>query len=400
MADFANVGSMGITAQTPFRPGPTPGMGQLNQSGQAFNNFSNQPGNQLRYQQPQQNNQRGGGGGQIQGANTQGQNKPSGGGGWQTPTGGGFGDPNHPDLSNPYKQNLFNQWKGQQPQAPDTSVFDKMIEPVIQNFESLIGTQQQTTANTVGGMNKQRQTELDTQNQQFAGQQQDLSRQTTQQTDETNNAVEEAKRMYAEMSQGNLARYGSTTGTGAFLNEQLGQSTGRNIALLHQGLSQHLQDINDKITQIKQTGELAIRGTNERFDQAIQTEQDNLQKFIGQIKGNEAMLQSNKAQMAAQAIQHFQDTVTNINAQRAQEQQQWAIATLNAQTQLKIYGQKGQSALSQIQQQGAQSAGLATNLNTGLANSQNTTVNAPATPQDRGSLPNQNPLNAFQQATS
>src|SRR5258708_7577664 len=154
-------------------------------------------------------------------------------------------------------------------------------------------------------MNKQRQTELDTQNQQFTGQKQDLSRQTTQQTDETNNAVEEAKRMYAEMSQGKLARYGSTTGTGAFLNEQLGQSTGRNIALLHQGLSQHLQDINDKITQIKQTGELAIRGTNERFDQAIQTEQDNLQKFIGQIKGNEAMLQSNKAQMAAQAIQHY-----------------------------------------------------------------------------------------------
>src|SRR5258708_3306633 len=102
MADFANVGSMGITAQTPFRRGPTPGMGQLNQSGQAFNNFSNQPGNQLRYQQPQQNNQRGGGGGQIQGANTQGQNKPSGGRGWQTPTGGGFGHANNPKPSNPY----------------------------------------------------------------------------------------------------------------------------------------------------------------------------------------------------------------------------------------------------------------------------------------------------------
>src|SRR5258708_20610906 len=104
MADFANVGSMGITAQTPFRPGPTPGMGQLNQSGQAFNNFSNQPGNQLRYQQPQQNNQRGGGGGENQGAKTQEQKKPSGRGGRQTPKGGGFCDPKHPDLSNTYKK--------------------------------------------------------------------------------------------------------------------------------------------------------------------------------------------------------------------------------------------------------------------------------------------------------
>src|SRR5258708_19587803 len=126
MADFANVGSMGITAQTPFSPGLTPGMGQLNQSGKAFNNFSNQPGNQLRYQQPQQNNQRGGGGGQNQGANTQGQNKPSGGGGWQTPTGGGFGDPKHPNLSHPHKQKLFNTMKEQHPPPPPPHPFFKI----------------------------------------------------------------------------------------------------------------------------------------------------------------------------------------------------------------------------------------------------------------------------------
>lgn len=278
------------------------------------------------------------------------------------------------------------------PQAPDLSVFDQIINPVISNFEQLIGTQQDTSAHNIANLGTQRQTELDTENSQFAGQQAGLNTQAQAQTDAANNAIEEAKRMYAEMSQGTLARYGTTTGTGAFLTEQLGQSTGRNIALLRQGLQQSLQDINDKKTQVQQMGELAVRGTNERFDQAIQTEQDNLQKAIVQIKGNEAMLQSNKAQMAAQAIQHYQDTVNNLNAQRAQQQQQWAIATLNAQTQLQIYGQKGAALLQSTTNPNYLNLGVQ-----GLTNPTDTTVTPPTTTQDTGSQPiSQN--NAFQTA--
>jgi hypothetical protein len=244
--------------------------------------------------------------------------------------------------------NQGNQGSQGNPQQPDMSMFDAIINPVIDNFNRLMSTQQQTSANTQAGLNTQRKTQLDTQNAQFAGQEQGLQRAGEQQTQSSQNAMEEARRMYAEMSQGNQARYGATTGTGQFMSEQLGQQTSRNIAQLQQGLQQHMQDINDKRLQVKQMGELATRSTNERFDQAIQTEKDNLQKYVTQIQGNQAMLQSNKAQMYMQAVQKYQDTLTNIEAQRQQQQHQLQIAQLNADAQLKIHQQTGQRALQDV----------------------------------------------------
>lgn len=279
------------------------------------------------------------------------------------------------------------------PQAPDTSVFDQIINPVIQNFESLIGQQQTASQNQIGGLNAQRQNELDQSTADTTAQTQGLNTQTTNQTNQANNAIEEAKRMYSEMSQGIEARYGTTTNTGGFLTEQLGQQTGRNIATLHQGLTSALQDIGDKMSQVKATGELAIRGINTQFDTAIQTEQDNLQKYITQIRGNEAMLQSNKAQMAAQAIQKYQDTVNNLNAQREQQSNAYAIAAMNAQTQLQIYGQRGQAMLTQVQQGAPNYSGIGNNLQYGPGSITNSGPVAPTTTQDTGSQilnPNQN----------
>jgi hypothetical protein len=286
-----------------------------------------------------------------------------------------------------------NQPQGQQnPQAPDMSIFDQMINPVIASFEAQIGQQQGQTANNISGWQAQRGTELGQAQAQQQGQENTLNQQAANQTTQTGNAVEDAKRMFAEQQQGLSARFGNSTGTGQFFGEQLAQNTNTNVSRLQQGLQSTLQDINDKMSQVKQVGALAQQSINQRFDQQIQQEQDNLQKYITQIRGNETMLQSNKAQMAQQALQKYQDTVNNLNAQREQMANQYKIAELNAQTQLKTYAARG-TALSQTQYSPAQ---------TQSSNAGNFSSVAPTgTQADTGSVIAQvNQKNPFQTATA
>ena len=179
----------------------------------------------------------------------------------------------------------------------------------------------------------------------MTAQNQTLDETKAQEDTQTQNAQQQARQMAAEIQQGIQARYGGTTGTGAFASELGGRQASQSISQLQQGLQQVHMQIADKLQQVQAVGQTALQNISDQVKASIDNAQQTLDSNLAQIRSQEGTLQSQKAQMAATAMQHYQDTVNQINQFNAQQQntvllqQQQAESQLNiAQTYLQAYG--------------------------------------------------------------
>lgn len=228
------------------------------------------------------------------------------------------------------------------PSAPAID-FDALIRPALDALDSAVGPLQQSTDATIQGINSTRQTQTATTNQQIGAQQNTINQAKTDQQGYERSAADEARRQYSEVQQGLQSRYGGTTGTGAFATELAGGQTIRSIAGIHEAASKALAGLEDKRVQVQEIGRIALQQIENDANDQIAKAKSQLELSLADIRNQKGQLLAHKAEMAANAMQHYQDTVNQVNANNTAFKQQLFLQQQAAQQQLEAAKQRASS---------------------------------------------------------
>jgi hypothetical protein len=229
----------------------------------------------------------------------------------------------------------------QVPDAPQID-WDALIAPALQGLDEAIGPLQQQFAGTQTGIEANKATNLASNQANISGQAATLNQARSSQVAEGENAVNEARRQQAEIQQGLQSRYGGTSGTGAFAGELAGRQTLQNIGKIREGVSQAMLQIDDKLQQVQEIGRISTQDIEDKASAQIRDAKSNLDNQLADIRRQKGELQANKAQLASQAIQLYQNTVNQVNANNAQFKQQIYMKQMETEQTLKLAQQRAQ----------------------------------------------------------
>lgn len=247
-----------------------------------------------------------------------------------------------------YQNAQAEQARQQQPQQPQID-FDALIRPALDSLSAYEPTLQSGYQSTVGDINASKGTQLQANQANISGQSAQLESARTSQQNLTENAADEARRQYAEIQQGLQARYGGTSGTGAFAAELSGRQAQQNIGKLRQGLSEAMLQIDNKLQQVQEVGRIAALDIEDNARSQTNQAKQQLDAQLAQIRTQKGELQARKAELAANAIQLYQNQVNNINAQNAAFKQNLFLSQQAAEQQLRLAQQKGQGIIGGFQ---------------------------------------------------
>lgn len=223
----------------------------------------------------------------------------------------------------------------QAPSEPSIN-FDALIQPALDALDSSIAPLQQGYETTVSGLDQQAATRRSETQQNIGQQEQVLERGRTSQQQSAESAANEARRQFSEIGQGIQARYGGTTGTGAFATELAGRQSMKNIGNIRTALSGAMREIDDKLGQVKEVGRIALADIEDRLTQEKAQAKSELDNQLADIRRQKGELQSRKAELAMQAMQIYQQTVSQVNARNAAFKQQLYVQQQQAENQLKL----------------------------------------------------------------
>jgi len=144
--------------------------------------------------------------------------------------------------------------------------------------------------------------------------------------------------------QGKLVGIGSggTTGTGRFASELAGSQTTRNIAGIRTNLSNVLLSIDNKVDEVREVTNVALRDIDDRADEGKRIAKRQLDATLNQIRSSKAELQSRKVELAQQAMQWYQGEIAKVNASNAQFKQELQLESVRAENQLALARQKAE----------------------------------------------------------
>lgn len=219
------------------------------------------------------------------------------------------------------------------PQAPSID-FDALIRPAIEGLESAIGPLQQSNAADLQGIESSRQSQIATTNQSIGAQTNTIGQAKDTQRGYENSAADEARRQYSEVQQGLQARYGGTTGTGAFATELAGGQTIRSIAGIHEAASKAIAGLDDKLVQVQEIGRIALQDIDNQAKDQTAKAKSNLELALSDIRNQKGQLLARKAELAANAVQMYQQTVNQVNANNTAFKQQLYLQQQQAEQQL------------------------------------------------------------------
>lgn len=220
----------------------------------------------------------------------------------------------------------------QQQQAPID--FDALIAPALQLYDSAIPGYQEDYNGQTQGIDANRVNQNATLNTDFANQTNTINQAKTDQSGYEKSAADEARRQYSEVQQGLQSRYGGTTGTGAFATELAGGQTIRSIADIHSAASKALAGLDDKLVQVQEIGRIAHQHVDDQAQELKNQAKQQLNDNLNSIRNQKGQLLAHKAEMAANAIQHYQDTQNQINANNTAFKQQLYLQQQQAEQQL------------------------------------------------------------------
>lgn len=260
--------------------------------------------------------------------------------------------------------------------------FDALIAPALQALDEQIAPLQQSTATDIQGIQTRGASQTAQAQTEFAGQQNAIGQAKTDQAQMGEDAASEARRQFAEIQQGLQSRYGGTTGTGQFANEIAGSQTLRNIANIRTGVARSIGALDEKLAQVKEIGRIALQDIEDQTTEQISKAKNNLETQLAGIRQQKGELQARKAELAANAIQFYQQTVNQVNASNAQFKQQLFMQQQQAENQLSVAKQKASSIVANAK---ATSSGSSI-MNTPVGNSNIGQVN-PAGGGAQGSIP-------------
>ena len=226
--------------------------------------------------------------------------------------------------------------------------FDALIAPAIEGLEAAIAPLTAGTEETVRGIEAGRTTQVARTQADIGGQVTGLERAKGKQEQVAESAADEARRQASQLMQGISSRYGRRGSAGIAASEILGSQAMRNIANIRQGLSDAMLQLDDKIQQVKEIGRIQVQDTEDRTRSSIAEARNRLDLQLADIRRQKGELQSNKAQLAVQAMQIFQNTVNNVNAQNAAFKQNLFVKQQQAENNLRLAMQKAQRVASQV----------------------------------------------------
>lgn len=181
-----------------------------------------------------------------------------------------------------------------------------------------------------GLMVSQTQAEQQRRQQEFAGQ-----RQTEQ--GRTKSAIAEARRQGSELLQGLQARFGSSTGTGAFIGELSGREVLKNIAGNRQALQQTLGQIqlaeNDMNTKVQNL----VTQINLETNKAVQSLKDNLIERLAQLAIAKGDIESQKGEMKIDLLNQFRQERMAVEQRNTELMNKLAEARANAQNSINSF---------------------------------------------------------------
>lgn len=229
----------------------------------------------------------------------------------------------------------------QQPLPEQSSIdFDAMIAPALEGLESAIAPLQAGTEETVRGIEATRGTQVARTQAEFGAQERGLERARGRQEQLGESAASEARRQFAEFQQGVGARYGRRTSTGQAAAEIGATQTFRNIANIRQQVSEAMLQLDDKLQQVREIGRISVQEIEDSSRQQTSQARNQLQLQMADIRRQKGELMGRKAELASQAIQIYQNTVNQIQAQNAAFRQNIFLQQMNAENQLKLAQQK------------------------------------------------------------
>lgn len=226
--------------------------------------------------------------------------------------------------------------------------FDAMIAPALQGLQDAIGANQSSYQASLQGIDANTN-KLRGEAQNALGQAETSATQSKQRnTQTTESAIDEARRQFSELQQGLQARYGGTTGTGQFASEIAGSQALKNIAGYRQNLSGAIQNIDDKLEQVRGSTQIYLRDLEDQATSQKSQAKAQLDQALNQIRQAQGELQGRKAELASNAIQIYQNQVNDINARNAQFLQQLYVQQTAAEQQLAAAKQRASQAASEF----------------------------------------------------
>jgi len=243
--------------------------------------------------------------GQVLGASTQA--KATGGGGG---VGAGLSQPTY---SNPPLEDA--------PQQGGID-FDALIAPAIDGLEAAISPLNQGFADTQSSIQAGAGRQTADTNREIGAQVSTLESGKAKSMSSAENAQDQARRQYSEIQQGIQSLYGGSTGTGAFATELAGRQTTQNIGQIREGLSAALQDADNRLIQVRELGRVALVDIEDKAREQINQARNELNSNITQIRMKQGELRSRKSELAMQAMQFYQQQVSEVNARNTAFKQQ------------------------------------------------------------------------------
>jgi len=212
--------------------------------------------------------------------------------------------------------------------------FDALINPVLEQLSQSEAAAQSLFSAQQGDIESAKATNAKRLGQTLTDQDALLTQGAEEQTMEGESAADQARRQFAEIQQGLQARYGNTTGTGAFAAELAGRDTMGIIANIRRGVTSALKEINDKKAQIKELGRIALEDIENNASQQITQARSQLESTLSNIRGQRGQLQARKAELAMTAMQNYQALVADIDARNTAFKQQLYLQQQDAQAKL------------------------------------------------------------------
>lgn len=247
--------------------------------------------------------------------------------------GGGAAAPAVPSYQDfPYEQ---------APQQPSIN-YDAIFSPVLNalgQYESTLQPQYETALGEIEAGKSQRVGQLKGEESKRLG---ELEQQRGRESQRTESAVSEARRQASELSQGIQARYGATTGTGAFANQILGSQAMRNIAQNRAAFQEVSGQINSAAEELKNQTANLVQQEESQAELAKERARNEFQSAMASINQEKGRLESDKARMRVEGLMNYQNLVSEINARNAQMKQQLYLQAQEAEQRLANYASQAQ----------------------------------------------------------
>ncbi len=216
----------------------------------------------------------------------------------------------------------------------DEPDYDAMIAPALSALEGAIAPAQEAYQADITGAERTRQTRIAGQQESLGAAEREAGTSRTRTSGVAESAVDEARRQFSELQQGLQARYGGTTGTGAFATELAGSQTLKNVGNIRTALTGALTEIDNSLQRVRGTTQIALQDIEDKAIDERNLAKQRLDQTLTQIRSAKGELMSRKAELASQAMQFYQQQVQAVNERNAAFKQNIYLKQLEAEQKL------------------------------------------------------------------